>query len=174
MPRQNRVTPFGELIATSERGTFLGNRGVLHDDAGCIQRPWQVKRWLLCLLDFRGRKRRVMTPRRYTELFFLDEATGLAAGHRPCAECRHDRFLAFCEAWRSGKRRIPTAAVIDDQLHRERLASDRSKRYSWSTWGSCRTACSSSAMSGENAPTCSGKGACWSGRLEAIATAGHV
>ncbi len=101
MPRQNRVTPFGDLIATPERGTFLGNRGVLHDDAGRIKRAWQLRRWIVCVLEFRGRKRSVMTPGRYTELFFLDEATALAAGHRPCAECRRARFLAFCDAWRA-------------------------------------------------------------------------
>src|SRR6516162_4221037 len=100
MPRQNRVTPFGAIIATPERGTFMGNRGILHDDGGRIRRPWQVKRWLLCLLEFRRRKRTVMTPHRYTELFFLDEATGLAAGHRPCAECRHRRYRAFRDAWK--------------------------------------------------------------------------
>src|SRR5580658_8982867 len=94
MPRQNRVTPFGYLSATPERGTFMGNRGVLHDSEGTIKRPWQVKRWLICVLEFRGRKRTVMTPGHYTELFFLDEATALAAGHRPCAECRRPRFLA--------------------------------------------------------------------------------
>src|SRR5579884_3965447 len=96
MPRQNRVTPFGEIITTSERGTFMGNRGVLHDAEGRIGRAWQVKRWLVCVLEFRGRHRMVMTPGRYTELFFLDEATALAAGHRPCFECRRQRFLDFC------------------------------------------------------------------------------
>src|SRR5271154_6206734 len=101
MPRQNRVNPLGEIIATSERGTFMGNRGVLHDDEGRIRRKWQGKRWLVCVLEFRGRKLKVMTPGRYTELFFLDEATALAAGHRPCAECRHARFLDFCNAWRT-------------------------------------------------------------------------
>ena len=85
-----------------ERGTMMGNRGVLHDDEGRIRRPWQVRRWILCLLEFRGRHRAVMAPDRYTELFFLDEATGLAAGHRPCAECRRARFLAFRDAWASG------------------------------------------------------------------------
>ena len=100
MPRQNRVTPFGEITATPERGTFLGNRGVLHDAEGNIKRGWKVKRWLVCVLEFKGRKRTVMTPNRYTELFFLDEATALAAGHRPCAECRHARFIAFCHAWK--------------------------------------------------------------------------
>jgi hypothetical protein len=131
--RQNRVTPFGDIIATPERGTFLGNRGVLHDARGHVLRTWKVKRWLACVLEFRGRKRQVMTPNRYTELFFLDEATALAAGHRPCAECRHARFLAFCNAWKlshppDGSRRA-TADDIDHQLHTERLTSDGSKRF---------------------------------------------
>ncbi len=77
MPRRNRVTPFGEIIATPERGTFLGNWGVLHDTEGHIWRAWQLRRWIVCVLEFRGRKRRVMTPDHYTELFFLDEATAL-------------------------------------------------------------------------------------------------
>jgi hypothetical protein len=133
MPKQNRVTPFGEIVATPERGTFMGNRGVLHDDAGQMRRPWQVKRWLVCVLEFRGRKRQVMRPGHYTELFFLDEATALAAGHRPCAECRHARFLAFCNAWGTanpseGGSSRPTATAIDDRLHAERIASGRSKR----------------------------------------------
>jgi hypothetical protein len=132
MPRQNRVTPFGTLVATPERGTFLGNRGVLHDAAGHIKRTWQLKRWIVCVLEFRGRKRSVMTPGRYTELFFLDEATALAAGHRPCAECRRERFNAFRDAWTmanpgDGGPPKPTATVIDDRLHAERLASDRTK-----------------------------------------------
>src|SRR6202451_2054834 len=100
--RQNRVTPFGDLVATPERGTFMGNRGVLHDAEGRIKRVWQLKRWIVCVLEFRGRKRQVMTPGRYTELFFLDEATALAAGHRPCAECRRQRFNAFRDAWKPG------------------------------------------------------------------------
>jgi hypothetical protein len=132
MPRQNRVTPFGEIIAVPRRGTFMGNRGVLHDAQGRIQRPWQVQRWLLCVLDFRGRQRTVMSPGRYTELFFLDEATGLAAGHRPCFECRRQRFLAFCAAWKRGNRLggsgRPTAGMIDQQLHAERIGPKRSKR----------------------------------------------
>jgi hypothetical protein len=132
VPKQNRVTPFGEIVATSDRGTFLGNRGVLHTDEGQIRREWQVKRWIVCVLEFRSRKRMVMTPGRYTELFFLDEATALAAGHRPCAECRHRRFIDFCTAWsgihpRDDKSR-PTADEIDCRLHGERLNPDRSKR----------------------------------------------
>lgn len=133
MPRQNRVTPFGEIVAIPERGTVMGNRGRLHDELGRIQRPWQVKRWLLCVLEFRGRKRVVMAPNRYTELFFLDEATGLAAGHRPCAECRHGRFAAFRDAWAAGNRSLVgsarvTADLMDAQLHQERLGSERSQR----------------------------------------------
>jgi hypothetical protein len=131
MPRQNRVNPSGELIAVPERGAFMGNRGVLHDGEGRIRRSWQVKRWLLCLLEFKGRKRQVMTPDRYTELFFLDEATGLAAGHRPCWECRRTAFNAFWRAWRAGNpggsAEELTAAALDNQLHAERVASDRSK-----------------------------------------------
>jgi hypothetical protein len=133
MPRKNRVTPYGEIVAMPERGTMMGNRGILHDAEGRIRRPWQVKRWLLCVLEFRGRYRTVMTPNRYTELFFLDEATGLAAGHRPCAECRHSRFLAFRDAWAAGNRESlgpePVRAdAIDDRLHAERVGPDRSKR----------------------------------------------
>jgi hypothetical protein len=125
MPRQNRVTPFGELIAISDRGMLMGNRGVLHDEARTIRRTWQLKRWILCVLKFKDRKRVVMSPGRYTELFFLDEATGLAAGHRPCAECQRARFLAFRTAWITGTARAsrvaPTATVLDDHLHAERI-----------------------------------------------------
>jgi hypothetical protein len=133
MPRQNRVTPFGEVITSPERGTMMGNRGVLHDAEGQIRRPWQVKRWILCVLQFRGRHRNVMTPHRYTELFFLDEATGLAAGHRPCFECRRARFLAFRDAWAAGtlggtEDDPITAATIDDRLHAERVTPPRSKQ----------------------------------------------
>lgn len=134
MPKQNRVTPFGNLIATPERGTFMGNRGVLHDAEGHIKRAWQVKRWIVCVLEFRGRKRTIMKPNSYTELFFLDEATALAAGHRPCAECRHARFIDFCTAWRlahpaeDGSKQRPTADEIDSRLHVERVTASRSKQ----------------------------------------------
>src|SRR5271157_663433 len=133
MPRQNRVTPFGELIATESRGTLMGNRGCLHDNQQHIRRAFACKRWIACVLEFRGRHRAIMTPGRYTELFFLDEATALAAGHRPCAECRLERFLAFCNAWKAahpgdGRLRWPTAPEIDDRLHAERVASNRSER----------------------------------------------
>jgi len=111
----------------------MGNRGVLHDAEGRIGRTWQVKRWIVCVLKFRGRKRQVMTPGRYTELFFLDEATALAAGHRPCAECRRERFNAFRKAWRSARPGAkglppPSAEEMDSRLHAERVDPDGSKR----------------------------------------------
>src|SRR5262249_48279462 len=130
---QNRVNPFGDLIAVPDRGTFMGNRGILHDTWGRIRRPWTVKRWLVCVLEFRGRKRTVMTPNRYTELFFLDEATALAAGHRPCAECRHARYIAFRDAWAKGRGRSrsprPSADDMDNVLHAERVGPNRSKGF---------------------------------------------
>ncbi len=133
MPRQNRVTPFGQIVDVPERGTVMGNRGRLHDEAGRIRRPWQVRRWLLCKLEFNGRRRTVMAPGRYTELFFLDEATGLAAGHRPCFECRRSSFHAFADAWSIGTVGLPgagrpTASSIDERLHVERVGPGGSKR----------------------------------------------
>jgi hypothetical protein len=133
VPRQNRVTPLGELVAIPERGTMMGNRGVLHDPEGRIVRPWQVRRWIICVLEFRGRHRTVMAPNRYTELFFLDEATALAAGHRPCFECRRARFLAFRDAWAAGnceaaQSETIRAGMIDDRLHAERVGPMRTKR----------------------------------------------
>jgi hypothetical protein len=99
VPLQNRVTPFGEIVAVAARGTLTGNRGVLHDAEQRIVRDWQVRRWIACRLEFRGRWRPVMPPGRWTALFFLDEATALAAGHRPCAECRHADYQRFRTAW---------------------------------------------------------------------------
>jgi hypothetical protein len=117
MPLQNRVTPLGELVATPERGLLYGNRGRLHDEHGRIRRQWQVKRWISCRLEFRGRHRvgGPMPPGRYTGLFFLDEATAFAAGHRPCAECRRDDYNRFTSIWGA------KADAIDEVLHRERL-----------------------------------------------------
>jgi hypothetical protein len=127
MPRQNRVTPFSTLLATPARGTLTGNRGCLHDEHGQIRRSYQGQRWIICLLEFKGRRRAIMQPGHYTELFFLDEATALAAGHRPCAECQRDRFNLFREFWAKGNSELtnvarPTAVVIDSVLHRERTA----------------------------------------------------
>ena len=115
MPLQNRVTPLGELIADPARGFVYGNRGCLHDDERRIRRSWQVKRWIACRLQFKGRTRQLMQPGRYTELFFLDEATAFAAGHRPCAECRRSDYNRFVHL--VGMR----ADAIDERLHAERL-----------------------------------------------------
>ena len=94
MARQNRVTPMGELIATPHRGRVYGNRGCLHDSEGRIRRAYNGKRWIACRLQFRGWHRRpLMQPGRFTELFFLDEATAFAAGHRPCALCRREDYV---------------------------------------------------------------------------------
>lgn len=125
MPRQNRVTPFGTLLATPERGTLMGNRGCLHDARGQIQRAFVGRRWIICRLNFKGRRRAVMTPGQYTELFFLDEATALAAGHRPCAECQRERFNLFRECWRLAQPGPPaplSAPALDAILHAERTA----------------------------------------------------
>jgi len=102
----------------------MGNRGgVLHNEQREIIRSWKTRRWITCLLEFKGRRRSVMSPGRYTELFFLDEAVSFASGHRPCAECRRERFNAFREVWRHAlNRREPlTADEIDAALHRARM-----------------------------------------------------
>lgn len=106
----------------------MGNRGgVIHNEAREIVRPYASRRWITCLLQFKNRHRVVMSPRRYTELFFLDEAVTLAAGHRPCAECRRERFNAFKEAWKRAYGFNATADEIDAELHPERIGSRREK-----------------------------------------------
>jgi len=130
MPLQNRVNPFGELIAISARGMFTGNRGGrFHTDAKTLaRRRWASRQWICCVLDFKGRRRDVW-GRSYTDLFFFDEPTALAAGHRPCFECRRKDAEAFAETWRTahGLRARPSAGEMDDALHGERL-DGRSKR----------------------------------------------
>ena len=131
MPRQNRVTPLGELIATPARGAWMGNRGCLHDADGRIRRRFVGRRWIICLLQFKGRRRPLMMPGRYTELFFLDEATALAAGHRPCMECQRARYLTFRERWAAGRSTTgppPSVDDIDRVLHAERLEGPRARR----------------------------------------------
>jgi hypothetical protein len=118
MPLQNRVDPFGTIFRSPSRGTMLGNRGgVLHNIDQEIVRSYACRRWLICVLEFKGRRRTVMSPARYTELFFLDEAVALSAGHRPCAECRRQRFEDFRRAW--GKPLL--APDMDAELHRSRM-----------------------------------------------------
>ena len=126
MPLQNRVDPWGRLQAVDAKGTLLGNRGVLHNDRQEIVAPWRTKAWLTCRLAWKGRKRTVMSPGRYTELFFLDEATAFAAGHRPCFYCRRDDANRFRAAWEKGNGVADVLAPeIDAVLHRERFASGR-------------------------------------------------
>src|ERR1041384_8319911 len=121
MPLQNRVDPFGNLFATPARGTLFGNRGgkFHRDDRTLGARRWASRQWICCVLDFKGRQRDVW-GRYYTELFFLDEVTAFAAGHRPCFECRRrdaERFAALF----AGRSKRPSAPVMDKVLHAERL-----------------------------------------------------
>lgn len=133
-PLQNRVTPFGEIVAVPERGTMMGNRGILHDAHQRLRRQWAGRAWICCLLEFRGRRDPVMAPGHYTRLFFLDEPTALAAGHRPCAYCRRSAYLAFRDAWaganpQHGLGPAPRATELDRVLHEERLSrSGKGKR----------------------------------------------
>lgn len=130
MPLQNRVTPAGDIVATPERGMFTGNRGIIHDPVSktLLKKRWSNPAWITCVCQFRGRRRKVMATRSWTELFFLDEAVSFAAGHRPCFYCRRDDANRFREAWEqgngAGRVRAPD---IDAVLHRERL-DGRTKR----------------------------------------------
>lgn len=132
MPLQNRVTPFGEIVAVPERGLFTGNRGIIHDPAArtLLPRRWTTKAWLVCSCEYKGRRREVMGGRSWTELFFLDEATALAAGHRPCHVCRREAALAFRAAWARGSAvDPPQAEAMDAALHRERLDGRAKRRH---------------------------------------------
>jgi hypothetical protein len=144
VPRQNRVTPHGELIAVPDRGMFWGNRGPLLDREGRLVRYSRGQAWVICVLSFKGRRRQQWTPGRLTELYFLDEATGLAAGHRPCGECRYREYQAFKHAWArdagssasgppSGQPgpppdAPPRAPEIDARLHADRLTGTGQRR----------------------------------------------
>lgn len=138
MPLQNRVTPDGSIIVDPARGTMMGNRGgCLHDSEKRLgSRRWISRQWICCALQLKQRHRQVMAPRRYTELFFLDEATAFAAGHRPCFECRRQHATEFARLWSlmaGSKASTPARATdIDRALHSERLTPDGRKR----TWTS--------------------------------------
>ena len=130
MARQNRVTPFGKIVAEKITCEFMGNRGVLHDDQGHIVRLWNGKLWITCLTEFKDRPRRPLAePGHYTVLFFFDEATALAAGPRPCGECRKKSYSDFVRClvrgdqnWGLGDR--PTSIQIDRLLHAHRVRRD--------------------------------------------------
>lgn len=133
-PLQNRVTPFGEIISTAERGLLMGNRGgAIHNAAKQLtSRRWVSNHWIICLLEFKGRKMELMAPGQYTQLFFLDEATALSAGHRPCFECQRTKAKQFFDAWRKGNPLLVGEGalrvdLVDVVLQRERLTRDRSK-----------------------------------------------
>ena len=130
MPLQNRVTPSGDIIATPHRGLFTGNRGLIHDPATktLLTRRWASQAWLTCVCEFRGRRREVMGGRSWTELFFLDEATAFAAGHRPCFFCRRHDAVGFRAAWEQGNGVAGVRARdIDAVLHRERLSGGKKR-----------------------------------------------
>jgi hypothetical protein len=129
MPLQNRVNPFGEVVALPGRGSMMGNRGILHNDQRRIVTPFQVKRWIACVLEFRGRRRSVMTPHRYTELFFLDEAAAFSAGHRPCAECRRADYKRFRELWQRALGGPAGADSMDRRLHADRLQGKKKRTF---------------------------------------------
>jgi hypothetical protein len=126
VPLQNRVAPTGEIVADPGRGLLMGNRGCLHGPDRLLRAArWRSKAWICCVLDWKGVRRDPMPPGRWTALFFLDEATALAAGHRPCAYCRRADFTAFAEAWRGAHGLAPAprprAPQIDARLHAERV-----------------------------------------------------
>jgi hypothetical protein len=128
MPFQNRVDPWGRFFRSSARGSFMGNRGgALHNEAREIVRQYTGQRWITCVLEFKGRSRKVMSPGLYTELFFLDEAVAFAAGHRPCAECRRSSFKAFVDAWQLSHPEplgsMVHASDIDAELHKARVGA---------------------------------------------------
>lgn len=132
MALQNRVAPDGTIFADPARGTFMGNRGgKMHDGAKRLTtRRWVSKQWIACALSYKDHHETMMAPGRYTQLFFLDEATALAAGHRPCALCRRPDFLRFTEHWRQlrGLASRPLVADIDPRLHAERIDHSREKK----------------------------------------------
>ena len=130
MPLQNRVTPAGDLIAVPDRGLVYGNRGCLHDAAGRIRRHHAGRRWIACRLAFRGWHRApLLQPGRFTELFFLDEATAWAAGHRPCALCRRADYEQFARLWEQLHPGERGADTVDARLHAERLKEGRQRRH---------------------------------------------
>ena len=129
---QNRVSPNGSIIKTPARGAWLGNRGVIHNEHKEIVKPFNIKAWIICMLEFRGRHREIMQPDRWTELFFLDEATAFSAGHRPCFQCRYKDHIRFKECWIKGNPQysfdIKTSVKsIDDIIHAERIDRTRIK-----------------------------------------------
>lgn len=135
VPHRNRVTPRGEIVAIDQRGLLMGNRGCVHRGVGEIVRPWQVRRWITCVLEYKGWVAPVWQPGRWTPLFFWDEAVALAAGHRPCALCRRARYDAWLDAWQVSFGERPRADAMDRQMHADRL-DGRAQRRHLAAWPS--------------------------------------
>ena len=134
MPLQNRVTPFSTIEAVECRGLVRGNRGCLHDnDRGLRTQRWRTKSWIICRLAWKNARRQLMTPGSWTELFFLDEAVALAAGHRPCGYCRRDDYRKFIACWASGtgwnQARPPRQPDLDAKLHADRVDRQGRQRH---------------------------------------------
>jgi len=134
MPLQNRVNPNGGIEAVKSRGSFLGNRGIIHNEQKEITSPFKIKGWVTCQLEFKGRKRELMAKGRYTELFFLDEATAFSAGHRPCAECRRTRYNEFKTKWLEANQSLliddsTSITNIDKIIHQDRINKKQKVTY---------------------------------------------
>lgn len=136
MPARNRVTPTGEIVGIDQRGLFMGNRGSIHRAPGEIARPWQVRRWITCQLEYKGWVAPKWQPGRWTPLFFWDEAVALAAGHRPCALCRRADFNAWLSAWSAAFGTRPRVDPMDRQLHTDRVTPTRTQRLHTHPWKS--------------------------------------
>lgn len=160
MPLQNRVRPDGVIIATPEHGLYMGNRGgqFHRDDRTLKRRHWASRAWITCLLQWKGRQEIIMAPNHYTQLFFLDEATALSAGHRPCALCRRADYDRFRGAWISGHGlpSRPLASEMDEVLHHQRLTPEGVKRVARVPAG---TLCEGAFLQHEGAPHLLWKGA---------------
>jgi len=129
MAARNRVTPTGEIVAIDQRGTFMGNRGSIHRGVGDIARPWQVRRWITCQLEYKGWVAPKWEPGRWTPLFFWDEAVALAAGHRPCALCRHPDFTRWVDAWEKAFGERSKVDPMDRRLHDDRIDGRVQRRH---------------------------------------------
>jgi hypothetical protein len=163
MPERNRVTPEGEIVAIPLRGLFMGNRGCLHEGREIV-RAWKTRSWIVCARDFRGRRVVQWNAGRYTPLFFHDEAVAFAAGHRPCAECRHRRYRAWCDAWEAAFGKRASAPTIDRRLHTERL-DGRSQRRHRAPWADL--------PDGAFVQTAGGPALVWGDRLVGWTAAGY-
>jgi hypothetical protein len=129
VPSPNRVTPTGEIVAIEQRGLFMGNRGCLHRRPREIARPWQVRRWITCVLSYKGWVAPRWEPGRWTPLFFWDEAVALAAGHRPCALCRHADYARWLDSWEAAHGERLRADPMDRRMHADRLDGRVQRRH---------------------------------------------